>query len=270
MNMVRLFNATGWGVRWPYVLASTRYVSNRVRKLCSDYLIVDSDINNPAVTNETVIEKGVTFNADCIVPKDYKGDWEETAKSILDFFDLGEWVKDVLIPLQADKYGSYAPCYRVLYKFDAFGNYFGLGGLVGLKPREQYRRIARFIRHLRSIGHKVLVHLFGIYPKGEMLNFIRNNADLIYSLDTIICESNAVIGKVIDLKQENHYVGHTRGKHSTKLKHLLTEYNLTVLDIVINNPDAGKKTGQKGGVFAHLKYPPSEIERNKKLTEWSK
>lgn len=269
--MVKLFNATGWGVRWPYVLASTRYVSNRVRKLCSEYLIVDSDINNPAVTNETVIEKGVKFGADCVVPKDYKGDWQKTTQSVMQFFNYCEWDKDVIIPLQVNKANnnSYRDCYDVLSQYDAFGNWFGLGGLVGLKPREQLRRVASFVKYIQIIGHDIKIHLFGIYPRDSILLFIQQNP-LIHSLDTIVCESAAVSGQVIDLSQKRHYCGHTRGKHSTKLKHLLTEYNLTVLDIIINNKDAGEKTGQKGGVFAHLKYPPSEIARNKKLTEWSK
>src|SRR5271157_3055807 len=149
--MVIVFNATGgYAARWPHVLASTRYATPAVRERC-EYLVVDSDIRDPDMSNAKVIAKANAVGADCVVPKDVFGNWRATVDSVRTFFKYEDWGGDVLIPLQQ----PYAKCFAALAEY---GDWFGLGGLLPLPKAEQFAVLKAGVDLISTAGKRV--HLF--------------------------------------------------------------------------------------------------------------
>jgi len=244
--MVIVFNATGgYPARWPHVLASTRYAMATVRATC-EYLVVDSDIRDPGTSNNKVIAKAKTVGANCVVPKDTFGDWRATVESVQAFFKAGEWGGDVLIPLQR----PYAKCFQELKEY---GQWFGLGGLLPLHKEEQFQELKKGIEVVASAGKDV--HLFGIFPSPSkpIFEYLRNGAP-VYSLDTTVCETMAVTGRVYDLAFDRYHLINTTGAWSRQLRVKMAELNLTSIHIALNRPAQAARTS-KSICFQHLKRP---------------
>ena len=244
--MVVVFNATGgYPTRWPYVLASTRYATPRVRAECQ-YLVVDSDIRDPSTSNEKVVEKAKRVRANCVVPKDVFGDWRATVASVQNFFKAGEWSGEVLIPLQR----PYSKCFKELV---GYGNWFGLGGLLPLRKEEQFREVKRGVDLVTRAGKRV--HLFGIFPSPNtpIFEYLRRGAP-VYSLDTTVCETMAVTGRVYDLAFDRYHLLNTTGAWSRQFRIKMAELNLTSIHIALNRPPHASRSS-KSICFQHLKRP---------------
>lgn len=284
--MVILYNATGgWPVRWANVLASTKNASRAVRNNCGSVvagewvqgtLIIDSDFNNPNTTNETILKKASCVRADYIVPKDYPGeDYRATIDSIMNCFKehklelCGPNAIRMMVPLQPDSRGSYEPCFLGLKPLISEGfTYFGLGGLVSFSRGEQLRRIRDGTKLLAS--HHLKTHLFGIYPKLQILQFIYKHQEIIYSLDTTVMEAAALLGRILDMNLQPHPVGKTLGEGSTKMRYRLAEYNLEMVNAVLNNPQIGKPTKCKGGPMQEIKTGRKDFDNNHVLEDFNK
>ncbi len=244
--MVIVFNATGgYPANWPHVLASTRYATPTVRATC-EYLVVDSDIRDPATSNEKVVEKARAVGANCVVPKDTFGDWRATVASVREFFKAGEWGSDVLIPLQR----PYDKCFKELADF---GQWFGLGGLLPLRKEVQFEELKKGVDIVSKAGKDV--HLFGIFPSPSthVFEYLRNGAP-VHSLDTTVCETMAVTGRVYDLAFDRYHLINTTGAWSRKLRVKMAELNLTSIHIALNRPAQATRTS-KSICFQHLKRP---------------
>src|SRR5947208_12115543 len=73
---------------WPYKLFPTSG-AHVEPKLC-DFWILDSDIFDANVTNDSIIKMEEEYRPDWVVPKDYLGDSDRTHESIMDFQDKYE------------------------------------------------------------------------------------------------------------------------------------------------------------------------------------
>lgn len=247
--MVIVFNATGgYATRWSHVLASTRYATPKVREQC-EYLIVDSDIRDPQTSNAKVVCKAKAIGSNCVVPKDVFGDWRATVASVQGFFKFEDWGGDVLIPLQP----PYSKCFAAL---SDLGDWFGLGGLLPLRKVEQFATLHAGVELIAARGKRP--HLFGIFPSRStpIFNYLRNGAP-VYSLDTTVCETMAVTGRVYDLEFQRYHLIHTTGAWSRQLRVKIAELNLTAIHIALNRPVQAARTS-KSICFQHLKNPVRE------------
>jgi hypothetical protein len=234
-------------------------------------MIIDSAFGDDSITNRMLIERAISVNVDIIVPKDYPGDIPSTIDSINEFFAIypeyhntygeidrrdAKRPREFLIPLQY----PYANCFcDAVKQFD----YFALGGLVGLPEKQQLKRIKEGTKLLCSCNKRV--HLFGIYPTGDILQFIWDHPDVIYSLDTSVPEFDAKHGKIMDVNGQKFPVGNTLGKHTTHMRHILARYNLEMLSARVNYRDLGEATSGKGGIAVHVKHPPKKGSAYKTL-----
>src|SRR3990167_3102033 len=90
---------------WPYKLfpLSGAHIEP---KLCDSW-ILDSDIFDETVTNESVVEAESIYHPNFVVPKDYLGDAERTYDSVREFGRQYRGRAEVLIPLQPPYVKSY-------------------------------------------------------------------------------------------------------------------------------------------------------------------
>jgi len=300
--MVKIFGVLGgWPVLFANILESYSYASRAVRNNCGEMmagkfvpgtLILDSSFNKKEgeVTNQMLIKKGLEIGADYIVPKDYPNEIAKTISSVTNFLEeYTEVCKSIafdstykigtspisppklLIPLQR----PYEDCFHFFKDYE----YFGLGGLLGLPPAEQLIHIKEGVKLLAS--HKKKIHIFGIFPKGEILNFFHEHSDIITSFDTSVPATMAKHGKFLDIRQNelppgdqrllgvdedlletcSSYAGETLGKHTTFLRYQLARYNLYMLQTIVDFPDIGTRDPKnKGGISSRIKYPNGKVE----------
>lgn len=257
------------------MLASCKYATEKVRNACGQliegewvlgWLIVDSDITNPAITNLDVIDKFIEIRADFLVPKDFKNDVKKTYDSVTDFFNITKLKKyegvshHVIMPLQ----WPYDVCYDLIEPLKPDATYYALGGLVGLDQDEQLERIKVGVDLLHRKEKKC--HVFGIYPKADILAFFKENIRKIESFDTNVMETNAFNGKMLDLEEQEFPASikispATVGKFSTPMRYTLAKYNLQMLDTIVNNLDAGvRNPNSRGGAPVYGKRQQKENE----------
>jgi hypothetical protein len=282
--MIKMFGVmSGWPVIFPNILESYSYASRAVRNNCGEMMagkfvrgtfILDSAFNQKEgdITNKMLIKKGIEIGADYVVPKDFPNDAAKTISSVDHFLELvpEPWPFKILIPLQRP--------YEDSFQFFKDYDYFGLGGLLGLPPSEQLKHIKDGVKLLAS--HKKKIHIFGIFPKGEILKFFHEHSDIITSFDTSVPATMAKHGQFLDIHQNElppeqqrlldidetkletcrSYAGDTLGKHTTFMRYQLARYNLYMLQTIIDFPDIGAPTGGKGGISVHVKFPPKESE----------
>lgn len=68
---IDVFAASNIRTYWyPYRLQHIGYANDRIRRLSRRY-ILDSDIKDPSVTNQAVLDRALELDADVVVPKDY-------------------------------------------------------------------------------------------------------------------------------------------------------------------------------------------------------
>jgi len=271
--VVNVYNATGgWPVEYPYVLASYKYATLKVRNACyrvvdghfdRGLMIVDSGIGDKTITNEMILKRAIEVRADFVVPKDYLNDVNKTVESLHKFegtaFMYG--TPDTIWPLQ----WPYEECLQKLCLKNKH-IHFALGGLVGLDVDAQLERIKAGVRLFKSHGGRD-VHLFGIYPRDKILRYIRENNEVIASLDTNVPEIMATNGKIIDIHQLESPVsvklgGQTTGKHTTRMRYILARYNLEMLQLIVNHPDIGQKIqNSRGGAPVYTKFPKKQASK---------
>jgi len=258
---MNFFTATGWrnGYDYPYVLVSTKYASQAIRQRAA-VLILDSDIRDPKGTNEKVALASKKFAPDYVVPKDKFRDVKATISSVRAFTHL-DYSGDLLIPLQPDGKGSYETCFTYLHEL---GDYFALGGLADLPDAAQLIRLKAGARMLFRSDKKC--HLFGIFPSrwagGEeslLWKFLRSDgADMVTSMDSVVCETAAATGNAFDLQLHRHQMN-TKGVRNTEYKHALASLNCWAVQLNLNR--VAKSTFQNfGGNLRKLKTFPSPDE----------
>lgn len=160
--------------------------------------IVDSDINDPSVGNEEVINDAKEMDAHMVIPKDYQHDAERTLKSLKEFEEIIEEKHDrflpEVVPVLQDPHIQHLKENKELY---SEYSYVAVGGLSGKKfdTEEKVRRIRRIGEILPD---PVRIHAFGIGCSLGMIKAIRENPDLLYSLDMSTAEQMVMNGRVTD------------------------------------------------------------------------
>jgi len=269
---IKFYDATGWkkGLFYPYILASTSYVSDMHAKLLRSIattLIVDCDIRNENTTNKKVYEKATIVNADYVVPKDYIRKPEETVHSIVNFVEnyvtSGKWEKDLIIPVQPAEDGTYDNCINLLLsefgqrELKNMGGYIGLGGLKGIEDKKvQCKRIVAGVKLIHSFGF--VAHLFGVYPgtyyRGSInpvFQYIRSRPAGLASLDSSVTETMAVTGRARDFGGNIRKFPDTRGDESVPWKVCIASANAwAVLNSINRN---SRKPKQSTIPFRNLK-----------------
>ena len=175
---VQLYLSANEGARvyWPWRMQPPSEASNTYRDACERY-IIDSDPLDDSVTATDVLDTAHRLNAEVASLQDVYHDKDATVDSLLDGLeaaDLHAFDGDLLLPLQQ----PYCECYDELGRPSE--HLIGLGGLKGATNRERIDAARQFRQH---VGPDVWVHGFGWGPTGELAKAIRNDADLLDSVD---------------------------------------------------------------------------------------
>jgi hypothetical protein len=163
-------------IDWPYRMRSSRDVHENLVNAC-DIFIMDSSIQDDAIGNREVIKAAQEYGTEVVVPADVEGDKDATVDAVINAFDIADEIGyggKILIPLQR----PYSECYREL---EPYGDWFGVGGVKDVPATEKVEA-ARTVR--RAAGDGVRLHAFGWGGTNQVIRTIRENPDLIDTMDS--------------------------------------------------------------------------------------
>lgn len=173
---VYLSGKDGAHLPWPWRMAPASEIHQSYREAAITSLILDSAPTNDAVTNRTVLETAVEYNADKIVLEDQYGEMDATIQSVLQGLELADrhqFDGDIIIPLQP----PHVECYREL---EGQGNAFAIGGVKDA-PASEKVAIAREIREVA--GDDVYLHGLGFGVTETLADAIQDTPQLLDSID---------------------------------------------------------------------------------------
>lgn len=176
---------------YPYRLVPVDRVGDRMRN-ASYQLMIDSSINEPSMTNKEVIEKAIEYDAQYVVPKDYWGDIDKTQESLEEFHRLYQksgCEATVLWPLQP----PHDEHYRRYEDFFSKVSHIAVGGVKDADPEEQIEAV-KTVRE--AVGPYKHVHGLGMGCSETIINEIRDNHNLMDSMDTSTFERLPGFGKI--------------------------------------------------------------------------
>ena len=181
----------------------------------SQHRILDSNIIDPAVTNEDVLAEAIKKKATAVVAKDYlpfnlydrqqydmgkltesSNHIEATTKSIADFISQHDPSKHpkAYIPLQPP-YAEHIKKIRPLVQDSHLDERYMLGGLKGASPK---KRISEAESLREEIGDEPILHGLGWGLSDTLVEAIQNNPDLIDSVDNSGPSQAVLNGKLLD------------------------------------------------------------------------
>ena len=209
---IKVFSASGGGqssrYHYPYKLVSVPNSTGAVCNTCTE-LIVDSGISDSSVTNSEVLDMAAERNATYVVPKDYLHDRRRTTESVRRFLALyedHECTAQPLIPLQP----PHDEHYEVL---DGFSHY-ALGGIKGKSPTDQVEALESFDQ---ASGDEY-VHALGLGGSLDFVKAIRDNPDLVDSVDLSTHETAATNDRLPDKTWKQQSFAFPRGESSTTVR----------------------------------------------------
>lgn len=226
---------------YPYRLqpADPQTVSHRAREQAVEF-IVDSDFNNPDVSNGDVIDHAIEYDATYIVPKDYvstpdngltdREAREKTTESLAEFFDLYEdadVAANVIIPLQPPHDVHYD---TITERFGDFA-YYAVGGVAKADPKVKVNA-ARTARD--AVGPYKHLHGFGFGPTFEVIQTLRHEPGLLDSMDSSTLENNSVAGATIDKWGDTVKVPVAKGDDTTSVHGSLIRFGLTHINYMLS------------------------------------
>ncbi|SEO99609.1 hypothetical protein SAMN05216388_102628 [Halorientalis persicus] len=192
-NPIRVFAASYWPrYGYPYKLQHCEKATDGVRDSCYE-LIIDSNFEDPSVSNEDVIKAAEKFDADIIIPKDFVGQPTRTLESTKEFLPLvreADTHAKVWAPIQppyADHYAAHADFYSEF-------SHFALGGLQQFESTQEQIDAIEAFREVA--GEHVHVHGFGVGTSLEMVKALRRDRPFLDSIDISTAEralKNSVI-----------------------------------------------------------------------------
>lgn len=186
---------------YPYRLQRPKKANWKRREMCTEY-ILDSGLGNEDVTNEGLLDLAHELQATYVVPKDYLHDQERTTESVREFMELYEdhpCVSEPLVPLQP----PHDEHHEVLSGFRAYA-------IGGVKDEADSDKIAA-ARRMRDVAGNAYLHGFGFGPTEEMLRTVRENPDLLDSMDSSTLETNLKFDKIQDANHTVHDFKMPRG-----------------------------------------------------------
>lgn len=231
---VRIYVASSLKHPWPYRLqnAAECYPASFWR---SPDRILDSGISDPTLSNRDVLDHAVERHATAVVAKDYLHGQNRTTESIRDFVELHDPEKHprAYFPLQppyAEHYEDVAPVVEASHLTPQFM-------LGGLKDATAERRLEE-LRAFRDVaGYEPVAHGLGWGFTEPMVLAIREEPDLLDSVDTSTLTTNLQNGRILDknwrsqpfARVDGHYQNSVMGSFefamALQTAHRLTEFN---------------------------------------------
>jgi hypothetical protein len=169
---------------WPYKLFTPKCASVKP-KLC-DYWILDSDIFDAEIDNETIMESERKYKPDFVVPKDYLGDSEKSCQSALNFLDVYEGDAEIIAPLQPPHVESYD-----ILK-DHF-SYFAIASVRTKKLHVDWIQTRKAIQDILRETDARKLHLFGVSFPSKLIDFVLD--ERIVSCDSRAWHAASVYGE---------------------------------------------------------------------------
>jgi len=182
---------------YPFKLRAVGKGWEALDKSCFE-LMIDSNINDDTVTNEEVLDEAVETQATKIIPKDYPGQPERTLESLIEFKTLAEekygGIAADVIPVLQDPHAGH-----LKEHIDHYEQYshIAIGGMKGnAYPAEEKIRRIKQVRDV--VGDSTHIHGFGMGCSISLIKAIRQNPNLLDSLDMSTAEKMVMNGKVAD------------------------------------------------------------------------
>jgi hypothetical protein len=181
-NIVKTFVASyNPCYEWPYRLQKIQQADKEISNRACEY-ILDSGYKDPSVSNEDILEKASEIRPNLIIPKDYPEEQPaKTARSLAEFkeaYDDNPNVRaNILAPVQPPYDKTYENHREIYQQFTRFA----LGGLHCFRDTAgQIQSIKRFNEVLPHDAH---IHALGVGMNVEFMYYLRQNPELIDSID---------------------------------------------------------------------------------------
>lgn len=227
------YNARYW---YPFKLRSVGNGWNELDRSNME-LMIDSNIKDESITNRDVLEEAIDAKANKIIPKDYLGEPEKTRQSLIELETLinDEYgsIKPTIIPVLQDDHVSHLKTHEDFY---SEYSHIALGGMRDFEPEEQVKRL----REVRDIvGDHVHIHGFGMGCSLGIIKAIRQNPNLLDSLDMATAERMVKNGNATDwsFNQQQPEIPMPYGEEKTTVnagfsKSILIMLNYMITDMV--------------------------------------
>jgi hypothetical protein len=219
-----------------YKLQHAGQASEAVRDTCFEY-IVDSSFQNDDIGNREVLDKACELHADTVIPKDYPGERHRTRESMKEFISMyepSEMRPDPMIVVQPPHHEEFEQNEEFYSQFSNFA----LGGLHNFTPEGQVNMIKEF---RDVVGDYADVHAFGVGTSLTVVQALRNNPNLVDSLDVSTAESAVINNKIPDKKWKQTPFHMPRGLASNDVRSRFSEAILYMLNYVlgplVDDPD---------------------------------
>lgn len=169
-----LSSKDGVRVHWPYRMQPVHEAVSTYQEDSERY-ILDSSFADETITNQDTLDKAHKLNADIAVLEDVYQDYEQTVDRLKEGLQLAQehdFAGNVMCPLQA----PHVDCWKAIGKPDIVA----IGGMKD-EPASEKVRIAQKLRD--AVGDDVWIHGLGFGATPEIVRAVRNDPDLLDSID---------------------------------------------------------------------------------------
>lgn len=171
-----LSGSDGARIYWPWRMEPPHEATKTYRDACENY-VIDSAPQRDDITNADALDTGHALDAEVVSLADVYQDMRGTVASLLDGLSVADghpFDGTLLLPLQS----PYVECWKELG--EPTDCWLGIGGLKG----ESDATRVRAARHLRdAVGDEAHIHGFGWGPSDHLGAVIREQPELLDSLD---------------------------------------------------------------------------------------
>lgn len=221
---IDVYVASAMAYEYPCKLMKPAHASHAVAESC-DTLIMDSGIGDDDLTNRDVLHEAHEYGADYVIAKDYLHDQDRTTESVREFYDeysTHPCTATPLVPLQP----PYLEHWREL---DCPGMVV-LGGMMRASGRETVQALREF---RDAAGNSVHVHGLGVGNNPDFLQAVRENPELVDSVDCSTFEQMPVNGTIADSGLKQHKFQYPRGKHSSVFRWRMAQWMVLQLNYLL-------------------------------------
>jgi len=219
-------------IKYPYRVQSVKYISPTVSKE-SEKNIIDSAIGE-SYSNDDVVAN-TDHDHVAIVPADIIADNDATIEAIIDLFERTE--SNVIVPIQQTDGSWYKNAVETKetiidhgYSERVFS--YAVGGVKDLQFDEQKQATVEVRNGIDSADN---LHLFGAGCSKRWIRFVRNNRELITSLDVSTPIRAPIGGKYISFSMEQIQTDMPRGTHSSFIKARMAESICTNINYMLSD-----------------------------------
>lgn len=199
------YNAQWW---FPYKLQKAKSADKYVRDSCLKYM-VDCGIHEGS-ENADVIDAATEHNAHYVIPRDYLSQPDRTTESVTEFLELYEESNcpaQVIVPLQPDHLDH-------LDDWQGYSHY-AIGGVSEAEPKEQVEALKK-VRD--EIGYGPYIHGFGFDVDAKVIRAVRNDPQLVDSIDFNLPEGMTGYGEITDAGLERIEFTYPHGDSATAVR----------------------------------------------------